>query len=327
MNDHPVRMDLPDTMSPTLAAQLGLVTREQLYEHGVSRATLRWALGRFWRMPLPGVVATFIGALTARQEVIAAALWAGEGAVLTGLNAARWHQLAPLTHWRPFWFLVEPTRAGRTTRGVRVTRTRRQEPRPWRRGVLTVASPSRALADAARELRYTAGVDALIIEAVQRGIVTADALRHEAEAGPCRWSARLRAALDIVDRNAWSFPEGLLLDARDGSSVLPGLWLNPVLTAADGVRLPTPDGWIDEVGLAIQVHSVLHHAMSKDWEGTLVDDGVYAEHGICMLPFTPARIRQDPAWVRARVEKAYSSLSGRPRLDVVARERSLLTVR
>lgn len=319
-------MELPDSLVPVLAAQHGLVTRQQLSAHGVGRAAVRWALGRIWRMVLPGVVATFTGSLSPRQELVAAGLWAGDAAVLTGLCAARWHQVAPGARWRPFWFLVDESHAGRATRGVRVTRTRRPVERPWPRGILQIAPPARALADAARELRHTAGAESLVIEAVQRGIVTPQALRHEAEAGPRRWSARLRAALDAVDQHAWSFPEGLLLDACSPSRVLPPVWANPLLSATDGTRLPTPDGWLDDVGLAIQVHSVLYHAMSDDWEGTVIDDGIYAEHGICLVPFTPRRIREDPLWVRERIERAYLSLVGRGRPDVLAEQRSLLAL-
>jgi hypothetical protein len=315
-----------EALQPELSTQLGLVTRDQLAERGISRGAVRWALGRTWRMPLPGVVATFTGALTPRQELVAASLWAGDDAVLTGICAARFHQVGPLNHWRPFWFLVGCGRAGRASRGVRVTRTRRPDPRPWQRGPLLVASPKRALADAARELRHSSDAEALVIEAVQRGVVSADALRHEAEAGPRRWSSRLRSALDVVDRNAWSFPEGLLFDVCERSCVLPTVWLNPSLTTSGGESLPTPDGWIDEVGLAIQVHSVLYHALSQDWEGTVVDDGVYAEHGICMIPFTPARIRDDPGWVLARIERAYTTLRERPRPVVTAVERGALAV-
>lgn len=317
-------MQLPETLHQVLSDQLFLVTRAQLLEHGVTPDAIRWASGRTWRVVLPGVIATFTGSLSPRQEVFAAALWAGDGAVLTGVAATRWHSLLPLTRWRPFWFLTDTSRAGRATKGARVTRTRRQEPRPWLRGPVLVAPPARAIADAARELRWTADAEALVIEAVQRGIVTADALRHEAEAGPRRWSAALRRGLDAVDRHAWSFPEAVLLDICDRSRVLPQLMANPRLETVDGTRLPTPDGWLDDVGLAIQVHSVLYHSLSKDWEGTLIDDGVFAEHGICVIPFTPARLRDDPEWARRRIELAWSSLRDRPRPNVVATGRAVL---
>jgi hypothetical protein len=274
-------------------------------------------------MVFPGVVATFTGQLSSRQELVAAALWAGDDAVLTGVSAARWHQAVAPGAWRPFWFITPTNHSARAMRGVNVTRTRRPDVRAWRRDPIVVARPARAIADAARELRYAAGADALVIESVQRGIVTPDDLRHEAAAGNRRWSASLRRALDYVDRSAWSFPEGLLLDVCDGSSTLPRLWANPSLSAPDGTRLPTPDGWLDDVGLAIQVHSVLYHAMSEDWEGTMMSDGVYAEHGILLLAFTPNRIRESPEWVRGRIERAYAAALSRPRPAVTALPRVL----
>lgn len=317
-------MELPDSLRPVLAEQWGVVSRDQLLEHGVTPDAIRWALGRRWRMVLPGIVATFTGNLSPRQELVAAGLWAGGTSMLTGVAAARWHQASPPGIWRPYWFLTDMQHAARSTKGVRLSRTRRPDPRPWDRGAFRVVRPARALADASRELRHTSDAEALVIAAVQRGIASADDLRHEAEAGPRRWSAALRRALDAVDRHAWSFPEGELLDLCDRSRVLPPLMANPLLHAEDGTKLPTPDGWLDDVGLAIQIHSVLFHTMSADWEGTVVSDGVYAEYGICVIPFTPGRLRADPAWALERIERSYESLKDRTRPRVRARERGLV---
>jgi hypothetical protein len=56
----------------------------------MSREELRWrvASGR-WQRPCHGIVVAHSGPMTQRQQLWVALLWAGEGAVLAGLTAAR----------------------------------------------------------------------------------------------------------------------------------------------------------------------------------------------------------------------------------------------
>src|SRR4051812_38843877 len=64
-----------------------------------------------------------------------------------------------------------------------VRRTRRSDPHPVRAPSLWIASPARAVADAARE----AGRErarAIVLESVQRRIPELGELRHHLEAGP-----------------------------------------------------------------------------------------------------------------------------------------------
>ncbi len=84
--------------APTvLAAQDGLVRHDQLAALGVTRAMLRWRLGTGrWREVLPGVYASFGGYLSHRQRWIAACLYAGAGAALTGRVALRLHGVRAL---------------------------------------------------------------------------------------------------------------------------------------------------------------------------------------------------------------------------------------
>lgn len=96
---------------------------------------------------------------------------------------------------------------------------------------------------------------------------------------------------------------------------------NPELRTPTGERLPTPDMWIDEVGLAIQVHSRRYHAGPREWDQTVMADGRLAELGIVVITVTPARLAAAPEAVLQRVERAYLALQGRPRPQVVARPR------
>jgi hypothetical protein len=159
-----------------------------------------------------------------------------------------------------------------------------------------------------------------VIEAVQQRLVTLAELRHELEAGPRQGSLALRAALTEAEQHAWSVPEADLAALIRTSKVLPAIWANPVLHAGE-VRLPTPDAWFDDVGLAVQVHSKRYHAGELDWEKTVSGDGVFAEHGIALVAVTPRQITSEPAAVLARIERAYGQAAKRPRPAVTARRR------
>jgi hypothetical protein len=299
-------------------AQLGLVTTGQLRHLGVSRSAIRWRTARTWRFVLPGVVATFTGPLTNRHRLVAAQLYAGPGAALAGPTAAVWHGVESARFESRVHVLVPAARRPPSTGHVVVGRTSRPDERAWRRGALTICSPPRAVVDAARAARSADGATAVVLEAVQRRIVTVPALRHELEAGARRDSAQLRAALRAAEGGAWSVPESDLAVAVALEPALPPMWLNPDLLTADGRRLPRPDGWFDDVALAVQVHSLSHHGTPDSWDGTVTSDGLLVEHGVVVLGVTPRRIRTDPDAVVRRILAAYRSAAARPRPPVVA---------
>lgn len=178
------------------------------------------------------------------------------------------------------------------------------------------------MADTARLLRTSDDVTTLVLEAVQRGVTSIPALRHELEAGGRPGSLLLRQALGIAELGVWSLPESGLETALAHSRTLPAVMANPELRTSTGERLPTPDGWFDDVGLALQVHSLRWHALGADWEGTVIRDSVFVEHGITVVAFTPQRISTDPDWVVRRVETIHAALSGRGRPAVVVSPRS-----
>src|SRR3954447_17053838 len=87
----PADMRVPDELLTRAEDRRGLLTTEELRAAGVTRAALRWQLGRAWRLVLPGVVALFTGELDGRQRLVAGQLWAGNDAQVASLTAARWH--------------------------------------------------------------------------------------------------------------------------------------------------------------------------------------------------------------------------------------------
>ncbi len=183
--------------APTvLAAQDGLVRHDQLAALGVTRAMLRWRLGTGrWREVLPGVYASFGGYLSHRQRWIAACLYAGAGAALTGRVALRLHGVRALPGDPHVRVLVPHARQVLSVDFVRIHRTRRPDPHAGVSAPIRICSLARSVVDAARWCRDPAVVRALAQEVVRERMVSVDALTNELAGGPIAGSALLREAL------------------------------------------------------------------------------------------------------------------------------------
>jgi len=301
-----------------LAAQQGVATTAQLLAAGVSQSALRRRVARGWRLVLPRVVATFVHPPDQGQRLLAACLYAGEDAAIASLAAATWHGVHAADGDPRIQVLVPADRDPASMGFVIVRPTRRMDVSPWQRGALRVVSPPRAVIDAARDAAGSQRAEAIVIEAAQRRLVSVEQLRHELEAGARQGSRQVRRAVQAAEAGAWSVPEAELARLCTDSKVLPPLLLNPDLIAADGTRLPRPDAWIDEVGLAVQVHSRRYHSGSLDWEATVMSDGIFAEHAIPVLGITPTALLREPRAVLGRIERAYLAARRRPRPAVTA---------
>ena len=310
-----------DALTALLRDQHGLASRSQLLAVGLSASSLRWRLGRQWQAVLPGVVAAFTGTLDQKQRLIAAQLYAGPSAFVSSWTAASWHGVESARLSPTIRMTVPAQLSARRAGRVVVNRTTRPDLGVWNRGPLRLGSRARAVVDAAREVRGERSAKAIVIEAVQRQLVTAQMLRHELESGPRQGSAQVRLAVGLAETGAWSVPEADLVQALKRSASLPEVWANPWLTTPDGLPLPTPDAWVDEVALAIQVHSRTYHLRDQDWNATVSADSALGECGIVVLGVTPDRVIREPASVRQRVERAYAALRDRPRPDVQATPR------
>ncbi|MBI4943087.1 MAG: hypothetical protein HY830_20265 [Actinobacteria bacterium] len=304
---------IPETVQELLQRQHGLATRAQLRRYGLSESTLAWRLRTQWSLVLPRVVFAGRGPLSERQRLVAALLFADGDAVVTSFAAAAWHGVTAVAPGGPIHLLVPPSRGLASTGFVVVRRTVRPDERPFRRGALTLASRARAVADAARDAGTPNLARALVIEAAQRGIVRPADLRHELEAGPRQGSRLLRNAVQDAEAGAWSVPEADLGRLCRRSRLLPEMWLNPDLVADDGTCLPRPDGWFDDVALAVQVHSREHHDGPDSWDDTVMADGLLGEYGVAVVPVTPRRIARSPDVVLRRIERCYEIARRRPR--------------
>jgi very-short-patch-repair endonuclease len=136
-----------------LARQAGVISRNQALAAGLTRDVVdHRLLRRYWRPVHPRVYLAAGHRLDDEAKVRAAVLWAGEGAVLSGVAAAWWHGIAD---------------AAPATVGVTVNRSRRPRSRPGvevRRRDLAAADRTRS-----RNLDVTAPPLSVLEAAVELG--------------------------------------------------------------------------------------------------------------------------------------------------------------
>ncbi|HSP60198.1 MAG TPA: hypothetical protein VLO09_03985 [Ornithinimicrobium sp.] len=265
--------------------------------------------------------------MSPQDRLVAAYLWAGEGAVLTGRVAlARWGlQVSPTGSCL---FLVPSTRRARRLEGVATVRTTRPIQVARHDDGVPITTVARALCDAAVLQQLVGGaLRGTTISALQRRITHPRLLEEELAARSTNGLRSVRAALQEFTDGAWSVPEGNLGRLVRASPDMPAYQLNPVLTTQDGTIIGCPDGYFASVGVAVQVHSRQHHsgydATGHDlWSSTVEKDAAYVEHGIVVVPVTPSSIERRPQQVIRRIRAVVNKNRGRDLSHIVVRRGS-----
>jgi hypothetical protein len=195
------------------AATRDVVRAARLVELGVPESTVyaRCRPGGPWQLLLPGTVLLCSGTPTPDQLVVAALLYAGDGAVVTGLVEARRQGVrrGPATG-DAVQVLVRHDHQPASRGHVTVERTRRM-PQPVVRRGIPLAPVARAVIDAARRLADPREIVELLSDPVQRGLCTVADLVAEVEAAQRQGTAVPRALLRDVSAGARSAAE---TDAR-----------------------------------------------------------------------------------------------------------------
>src|SRR5690606_25256309 len=96
------------------------------------------------------------------------------------------------------------------------------------------------------------------------------------------------------------------------------------LETAEGQLIGTPDGYFEEAGVAVQVHSRTHHQGIDDqgqdrWGRTVEKDSDFVAVGVRVIGVTPWTLYSRPGWFLARLRKVVDvGLAGpRPAVTVV----------
>lgn len=307
--------------------QAGLITAAQLAEIGVPRSSIsRRTVGLMWSRVLPGVHLVLGGQPTRHQRELATLLYAGPGSMLTGLAGLRHHGVGaasasigledPLRP-EPVHALIPHDRRRLSTGYARIERTRRL-PESVERSGLALAPLPRAAADAVRRMANEKDVLAILSEIVQRGMATTDELARELAEGSRRGSAHFRTAMDHLDAGVRAVPEAELrkviesvgLTARFGVTVV----------GATGEYVGTPDGWCNDVALAIEVDSQRYHGFGRGLTRTVARNARYARFGVLVYPVLPELLYTDSRKVGRELREAHAAAAARPRPPVRIRE-------
>lgn len=314
---------LPETLVRIADAQSGVVTRAQLLGHGVTKAAVRWNAGRNWRVVLPGTYVLDGARPSGSQLLMAALLFAGPGSALGGVTAAQAHGLKSARTRGRVHVVVPGNRTSRTRGYVSIRRSLLDDPAVVVRGGLRLSSVARACVDAAVEESDPRSRTALLVEAVQRGLTSVDDLAEWCYRLRPRDAAKVLPALEAAAVGVWSVPEAEVLTLMASSDHLPQPLTNPSLVDAQGNRLVTPDLWLDDVAMAVMVHSREYHADGNQFVETVDRDGDLVAAGVAVIGVTPSGIRRDPASTLRRIEATYAVAQARPRPSVSATPRRI----
>jgi len=299
---------LPPSLGPLLDRQHNVISRGQLLAAYVDDGTIyrKVRAGR-WQRLLPGIFLVTMGSPATEQRRVAAALFTGEQAQLTGLTVLHWYGFRSAPATDRVHVLVPHDVHRRSAGFVVVQRALSLDEKARDAELYQVTSPARAVVDACRTLADLRDVRAIVAEAVQANHASAQAIDAELRRAARSRTGLARRALTEVAAGVRSAPEAELRDVTSRSKVLPPILWNPTLTTLDGRPLPTPDGWIDDVGLALQVDSTEYHSRGEGWTNTLDRHNALARHDVQVLHITPTEIRTLPRRVLATIEQAYLS--------------------
>lgn len=297
----------PETLDDLLTWQDGVANTNSVLAH-LSESALWWRLrSGHWQQPCRGIVVAHSGPLTTTQTLWVAALWAGPGAALAGLTAARLQGLSGFDHKADAVHVLLP--AAHTKRTIRppfplaVHYSRHLEPtdvHPARRPPQTRIA--RSLVDAAVWMGTDRGAQAVLATGVQQRLV------------------RVRDLTTVVAQNERLYRRRLLsttlADIAGGSHALSELDFTRLVIRQ--FHLPEPerqaprrDGsgrrrWLDAVWeqarLIVEIDGAAHTDVFTYWDDMARSNDLTKDYRI--LRFPAWVVRYQPEYVAAKIRQA-----------------------
>jgi len=297
-----------------------IATHSELTAQGVPLSTVmsRIQPSGPWQRVLPGVVVAHRGPVSIRERRIAAIKYGGRESILTGRDSI---ELRGMNARRPerVQLLVPHTTQRTSHHFLTVERTHRM-PIADVIDRLRVAPLPRAIVDACRRDGPVDDVRAMVAQAVQTRRCTPDELRDALSRAARQRTATTRAAMKEIDAGIRSVAEGDAKRAIDHSGLPPMEW-NVSLFSPDGEFLGSPDGWYDDVALALQIDSMQWHLSPAQYKRTQRIQRAMTRHGIVVVPMAPADVSADPAAFMADMAAFRLAAAARPRPDIVVKRR------
>jgi very-short-patch-repair endonuclease len=303
--------DQPRGLAELLREQDGVVTTTSALSW-MSRHELRWRVdsGR-WRQLCKGIVVAHSGPMTEEQRLWAALLWAGQGAVLAGLTAARLDRLQGFPDRqaavdRPIHLLVPSYRSVRrkspglpvvvhysVALGAGDVHPLRQPPR---------TRIARSLVDAAAWMATDRGAQAVLAAGVQQRLVRVEDL------------AAVAARNQRLPRRG--IISSTLDDIAGGAQALSELDFTRLLRQ---YRLPEPSRqaqrrdssgrrrWLDAVWEAAKLIAEvdgIHHVDAAQYWADMDRGNGFTVDGYRILRFPAFAVRYNPGYVAAQIRDA-----------------------
>lgn len=297
----------------------GVVRTSELFRLGLPAATLsyRWRPGGPWQRVLPGIVITFSGPVTRPQRLTAALLYAGGGAILTGVTALREWGFRDVPADDAVHLLV-PHRRHRVSAGFAlVERTRRLPAHRWRAGH-PCAPPARAVIDACRRICKLDQVRAIVAEAVQRQFCGLAELLRECADAQIRGTKLPRFVLQEIADGVRSVAEA---KARSllGRSGLPAARWNHDVFDEQGRWLGRPDAAWPDLGVVLEIDSLAWHLSPASYRRTQARQRRMTKHGLLVIAATPSDLAERPAAVLADIRQTLEVAKTRPTPRITVR--------
>jgi hypothetical protein len=269
-----------------------------------------------WQRLLPGIILLHNAKPTQDERVIAALLYAGPEALLTGVEACRRHGLRSqeLPAGNDLHVLVPHQHKIKSSEFLIVERTIRL-PEAINRGGVPLAPLVRATTDTVRRIRVMKPAGQLLVESIQRGRCTVEGLAHELNKGTQRGTAVPRRVLAEWQRLR-SVAEAQAKNLSLGLADQPSHW-NVDVRDRTGSYVGCPDAWWDDIAMAWEIDSFDFHFGRDGYARTLERNTRYAAAGITVVQTLPSRLEKDPAGVLAELRAAHLAASARPRPPVV----------
>jgi hypothetical protein len=309
-----------DAASAFVRQRAGVCRASELERLGIPPSTTwhRCRPAGPWQRLLPGVVLTSNGVPTSEQLLIAGLVYAGSGAVLTGLTALRLYGVTAAQGRGDYVHALVPHGRRRVPVGFAVVERTRRLPEHRRRKGLPCAPVARAVIDAVRRIRDRDAVRAIVAEVVQRGLTTIADLAAELRSAQRRGTAVPRTVLREVAAGVRSAAEAQARETILSSGLPQPLW-NAAVYSTTGQFLGRPDAFWPDHGVALEIDSLEWHLSPADYRRTQARQRGLAKAGVLVLPVTPSVVRDDPRGLIRDVAEALESGSGRPAPAVIVR--------
>jgi hypothetical protein len=290
----------------------GVATNVQLRRGGVTSHAIasRCRPGGPWRRLLPGVILLGEDEPTRNQQIRGAVYYAGEGSVVSGLDAlrARGIRLRPP---RRVHVLVPIQRRILPHDFVHLERTSRL-PAPVPEDGIPFAPSARATIDVARHETSPDRLRRLLSLPVYYGLCTAEDLRAELEAGNQRGSAAVREMLRNLGSMGDTYLQGVARELLESVPLPPPVW-NVTVCDVQGRPIGLVDAWWDEVAMGWQFG-----AGGPENRGPKMNHLALTAAGVVLVRTLPDQLRVNVGRTVQELTSAFANAAKRRRPKVQA---------